>query len=224
MRIRYYYFAVLLVFLTSTLSCSGGNPVFKEINSIPNWVKESSKNEDKFNKYDDQGGLIEVNNQSNKTQIIIQRKNGKYLLNFYQQKKFVKTLLTSNIGFGNAVWSKNNQYFSIVNITSVHDITHDGDLYVYQLSNGHNLELLYSEKEMGGNAVGFSNSCKYFSYGSNRDLVVYDIKNKKKKTLKIPSEQEGSISAVYWASDDSELFLFYVTSVGTKLYLVSDFI
>ncbi len=165
------------------------------------------------------GTIQQVNNEKNNVSIKI-TKHVDYKLKVYNGKKLIKQLLSSEEGFIHIKWSRNGQYFSVLNITYVGDWVYDGDLYIFQMSN-ENVKQILLEKDTGAGAIGFSNNNKYIAYGLNNKLILYEINTKKKIVITIPTEDFGSISSAAWNEKDNQIFIFYVISNSPKYYLIS---
>lgn len=217
------YFCLILLIVPLpflVVAFNGKKPSFQELTVAPIWVKDYFKQLSTYTKRNN-GKLTEIIGEDN-VKLIIQKEKSTYKLDFYRENKFIRRLLTSNLGFDDAIWSKDFKYFFIANIISAHDWKYIIDWYVFSFSKDEFI-LVYSEKRTSGTAVGFSNNNKFFAFGSGNDLVLYEIETKRKKNIKVPSNYAGSVSVAVWKEDDSEIFIYYVTPAGTKLYLVSNF-
>jgi hypothetical protein len=209
---------VICVLLFASLSTySKEKFTFEKVPKIPSWVDSYYQKVAHLSKYED-SELKEVYspNLSN-IKLIVEKKRGLALLNYYHNKVFAQNLLESKLGFDRPKWSGDGKYFAINNVVAAYDISALVDLYVYELKN-QKFNLIYKSTNSGG--LGFSNSNKFFICGVENSLLFYNLKTKKGSLLKVPSDYPGKISGTIWRKDDKEIFIFYVTPVGTINFLI----
>lgn len=217
MKLRKTVVVIFISLLVSINVYSKENFTFEKISTIPSWVDSYYQKVTSLSKYED-SELKEVYSPNlSSIKLIVEKKKGSVFLNYYDKKFFVQNLLESKLGFDNPEWSRNGRYFAINNVIAVHDISALIDLYVYELKN-HKFNLIYKNNKSGG--LGFSNSNKFFVCGVESNLLFYNLETKKGTFLKVPSDYPGQISGTVWRYDDKEIFIYYVTPVGTTYFLV----